>query len=579
MAEESIKYNKDHLKRGPRTPKDPIEKRSSFYVMLDTDIEASSCNKGKPSQEIYLKERLKSKAEYFAGIVDEEILKLLESCEGFNKLVHSIGVSVKTKDYTGTVNFVLQNLGIEKTYETGTIIRLPIPTDGSEKVLKLADYEWSPDDDVPGKFSFEFDNVGEIATASVKFYLNDGYEVSEMIVEPPVDFDSEEYQAVIARSLLNRGNNKRLKEAIEKAERGEDVTLAYIGGSITQGAAAKPISTNCYAYKSYIKFKEMLGKDKGDNIHFIKAGVGGTPSELGVIRYERDVLRDGIVEPDIVIIEFAVNDDGDETEGVCYESLCLKILSGNNKPAVILLFSVFENDWNLQDRLAPVGKHYNLPMVSVRDAVVEQFQLSKEKGNVISKRQYFYDIYHPTNDGHMVMADCLAHLFYETWKADKDEDDIVIDKEALIGNDFKDILLLDRKDNPDIVRIEEGGFKETDSDLQMAEMDVDSSGTAQFPYNWMHTASSGKGSFKMYIKSRGLILVYKDSGNSDFGKADIYVDGTQVKTENPHENNWTHCNPIILYQEEESKEHLVEIKMAQDNKDKCFTILGFGYIP
>ena len=29
----------------------------------------------------------------------------------------------------------------------------------------------------------------------------------------------------------------------------------------------------------------------GDNIHYIKAGVGGTPSELGMIRYERDVLR------------------------------------------------------------------------------------------------------------------------------------------------------------------------------------------------------------------------------------------------------------------------------------------------
>jgi hypothetical protein len=42
-----------------------------------------------------------------------------------------------------------------------------------------------------------------------------------------------------------------------------------------------------------------------------------------------------------VIVEFAVNDAGDETNGICYESLCLKILASKNKPAVILLFSVF----------------------------------------------------------------------------------------------------------------------------------------------------------------------------------------------------------------------------------------------
>lgn len=42
----------------------------------------------------------------------------------------------------------------------------------------------------------------------------------------------------------------------------------------------------------------------------IKAGVGGTPSELGMIRFERDVLRDGKEKPDLVVVEFAVNDEG-----------------------------------------------------------------------------------------------------------------------------------------------------------------------------------------------------------------------------------------------------------------------------
>ena len=116
---------------------------------------------------------------------------------------------------------------------------------------------------------------------------------------------------------MQTGNMSRLATAIHRAKRGEDVTLAYIGGSITQGAGAIPIDHQSYAYRSYQSFAEHFGT--GRNVHFVKAGVGGTPSELGMLRFDRDVLRDGTVKPDIVVVEFAVNDEGDETKGVCYE--------------------------------------------------------------------------------------------------------------------------------------------------------------------------------------------------------------------------------------------------------------------
>lgn len=578
MAVISMVHIDETSNLGPKAPKDPVKKRSGFYIMLDSTIEAISYNGDKPSQQIFLAERLVDQAKFIGCITDEKILKLLENCEGFHQLVHSIGVTVNTEaQYTGTVNFELQNWGKVDKYESGTRVNMQCPTDGSELLIKLDEVEWSQDDDVLGKFVFEFENVGAMATASVIFYLNDDYEVPEIAVDPPVAFESEEYKTMIAKSLLSRGNNRRLKAAIEKAQKGEDVTIAYIGGSITQGAGAKPVHEGNYAYKSFLKFKEMFVKDGGENVHFVKAGVGGTSSEVGIIRYERDVLKSGVVEPDIVIVEFAVNDEGDETKGICYESLCLKILSAENKPGVILLFSVFSNDWNLQDRLAPVGKHYNLPMVSIKDAVVEQFKLTKLKGNVISKRQFFYDIYHPTSDGHTVMADCLANLFAQTDKGDKDLDDIIIDRAPVIGNSFAQIHLIDRKDNECKAVITEGGFKETDTELQMAELDDNSFPSPQFPYNWMHTASSGNESFKMNIKSRSFIMVFKDSGSSEFGRADIFVDGKHVNTVDPHIANWTHCNAVILYCEEVRSEHMVEVRMFSGDEDKCFTILGFGY--
>jgi len=562
---------------GPTAPKDPVARRSGFYIMLESVIEATARSEGKPTQDIYLEDRLADKAKFTGGVTDEAILSRLSKCADFHNVVHSIGVSVKShRDANAAVHFIIQNWGRTNKYESGTLLRVPCPADGSETIITLGDYEWSADDDMPGKYAFELEEAGELATATVKLYLHDGYEVPEMSLEPPVAYDSEAYRAMIARSYLSQGNNKRLKAAIAKAQRGEDVTIAYIGGSITQGAGAKPIHTESYVYKSYVMFKEMFGKDGGDNVHLVKAGVGGTSSELGMIRYERDVLKDGAVEPDIVFVEFAVNDEGDETKGVCFESLCLRIAASANAPAVILMFAVFLDDWNLQDRLSPVGTYYGFPMVSVKDAVVEQFQLTKAEGNIISKRQYFYDIYHPTNDGHTVMADCISYLFSEIARSAEDKEDITLDKAPLIGDAFTGIKLLDRSSTGPAV-IDAGGFQETDNELHMVEMDENPYGTPQFPYNWMHTADSGDASFTMSIKSRSLLLVFKDSGDVQFGKADIYVDGRLALTADPHIVNWTHSNAVILYREDTSREHRIEIKMAEGESGKRFTIQGFGY--
>ena len=60
-----------------------------------------------------------------------------------------------------------------------------------------------------------------------------------------------------------------------------------------------------------------------DNVKFVKAGVGGTPSELGMLRFDRDVLRDG-EKPDIVVVEFAVNDEGDERRAIATKALCAR---------------------------------------------------------------------------------------------------------------------------------------------------------------------------------------------------------------------------------------------------------------
>lgn len=573
----------------PKAPKDPEKKRKSFYIMRNKQVAGSPQSDGSGTQVIFINdERLVSFARIAGGISDEGILDLLRGAEGFRSLVYGMGVSVETNNPKEKISFVLQMYGKTDPYVTGTQLKREVQGDGMEHMIKLSEADWSEDDDTPGQIRFEFAQANTLAKVSVRLYLQDGFDAPEPEEEEGVDFSVPAYGKMLEKSLLGMGDCSRLKKVINKARGGEDTTVAFIGGSITQGAGAIPIDKQCYAWKTFQGFCGLCGKGTEDNIHYRKAGVGGTSSELGMVRYDRDVCGDGAVEPDLVVVEFAVNDEGDETGGESFECLVRKILSSPKAPAVILLFSVFSNDMNLQERLSKVGEAYRLPMVSLKDCVVEQFYLKPETGRVISKNQYFYDVYHPSNLGHTVMADCLLHLFQAADAAGEGqclEAEEAANSQAVVfpenvaqvyGIEFQNIRLMDRSNAEKIAEIDCGDFSETDTDLQAVERDRNLHRTPEFPHNWMHVGGSRP--FSMDIVCSALLIVEKDSASPRTGRIEAYVDGELVRVIDPREVGWVHCNALILFRGMEQKKHHVEIRMAEGDEEKQFTILGFGYV-
>lgn len=568
--------------QGPKAPKDPTKKRKSFYIMRNKSVAGSPMPDGRGIQFIYQNDgRLLSSARIVGGITDTEIIDLLKTTEGFRKLIHTIGITVEAEDREKEVVFAYQMYG-KTNPGGGTTLRKTMKANGMENLIVLDECDWSEDDNIPGQIRFEFNTPGELAEVSVRFYLQDGFDAPEPEEESKVDFSSPCYQEMLEKSLVQMGNNVRLKKAIDKARAGEDVTIAFIGGSITQGAGAIPINKECYSYKTFCGFCELAGKGTDENIHYIKAGVGGTPSEFGMLRYERDVLRGGSVTPDVVVVEFAVNDAGDETGGECYDSLVRKILAADNKPAVILLFAVFADDFNLQERLSPVGRAYNLPMVSTKDTVVEQFYKKPGEGKIVSKSQFFYDCFHPTNIGHTIMADGLLYLMRKADGSPADTEDIDINKmEAPMGGEFQNVKIVTAGENNCGAVIDAGDFTETDKELQCVEQDMNLHGTPEFPDNWMYNGSVKRGEgkpFSMDITCSALLLIYKDSGALTAGCAEVFVDGEKVLLANPRINGWTHCNPVICFRGKERKSYHVEVRMQPGDEEKDFTILGFGYV-
>lgn len=251
---------------GPKAPKDPKKKRQGFYIMRNKQISGSIQPNGTGIQFIYLNdERMISSARIVGNITDETMLKMLTTTKGFRRLVHSIGVSVEMDGVNKKVEFAFQMYGKSDPYQSGTTLRMEVPTDGMEYILDLSAYDWSEDDNIPGQIRFVFDEPQKDsgaaqALATVQLYLNDGFSAPEPELEETVDFACSEYQEMLQKSVMQLGNNARLKSAIDRAKQGEDITIAFIGGSITQGAGAVPINTKCYAWRTFEGFCRLAGK-------------------------------------------------------------------------------------------------------------------------------------------------------------------------------------------------------------------------------------------------------------------------------------------------------------------------------
>ncbi|MET0263123.1 MAG: SGNH/GDSL hydrolase family protein, partial [Rariglobus sp.] len=88
-----------------------------------------------------------------------------------------------------------------------------------------------------------------------------------------------------------------------RAQAGEALNVVFLGGSLTWGAqATDPQLTSYRALTS----RRLAERYPAARFRFWDAAIGGTTSQLGAFRLERDVLAR---KPDLVFLDFTVNDD------------------------------------------------------------------------------------------------------------------------------------------------------------------------------------------------------------------------------------------------------------------------------
>ena len=461
---------------------------------------------------------------------------------------------------------------------------------GQAEMKEIPSGEWTQ---LKGTFTIPEGATGykfyfEIADETADFYVDDVVmkgKKAEQEPEPDLDaFVSTYYDGAVDKSFVSTGNSYRMNKVIEKAKAGEDVYIAFIGGSITEGADLAS-NDDCYANQTYLQFKEKYGKGDGSNVHYVNAGMSGTPSALGSIRYERDVVQAlGGKEPDLVFVEFAVNDGGNSNLNFrTYESFVRSLLQKDNAPAVMLIFSVFDTGFNLQTNYKPVGEAYSLPMVSIKDGITAEIAAGHISNNQFFNMKSSTPGLHPNPFGAKFMADCIMNTIAKTNEKTDAADatmptELVFDKLAELdniqGDSFEGIQMIDPNTIPSEVTLSAGDFNATDSNVGNFLFN----NKPKFPANWQHTKTAGAESFKMTVNCKNMLLAYKLSNSADAGEVDIYVDGTKVTSLNGYSSSgWNNAETALIFNDETAAEHEIEIKMAEGNAEKEFTILTLGY--
>lgn len=385
-------------------------------------------------------------------------------------------------------------------------------------------------------------------------------EVSEttLICETGTTAAAEEkspYDEMVSKAFVSAGNTHRLKTKLEKIRSGEKSAVAFIGGSITEGYTVQP--DECYAKLTY----DFIAQDHTDTVEYINAGISGTPSILGNIRLERDVLSH---DPDIVFVEFAVNDGGEKIFQESYDSMIKTILTRENEPAVVLLFNRTKEGHTSQDYMKLIGEYYELPMISTADA----FTFGMDNG-IISWEDNYNDSSHPSPEGHKFFLELIKYSFEQFEKDGTDDPNYIVKPLGKHSAPYANAVLA------------ESDYDNSDENLQITDtgaFSAPAAGLNNFRKGWAFDPASDGGGLKFTVNANAFFLVCNRKNSDAMGKIDVYINGEKAKTINLNDpDGWgdPFAYQVIKWQSVKTME--VEVKAAEGYEDKLIEILGIGY--
>jgi len=217
--------------------------------------------------------------------------------------------------------------------------------------------------------------------------------------------------SLFAAGDKNMNENLRLENFFAKVRRGESVTVAAIGGSITRGFNANPTSSKCWAGLTE-QWLKNLAAENASELSFYNRGVSGTDSAFGVARLEDHILA---LKPDLVIVEYAMNDQWLDVKvrKRTYEAIIRRILDNSDTAILALFVNERNSPYNSnQPEEEKICKYYDIPYVSWKNCLFEE-------DSHASFNEFFdgEEAIHPNNAGHAKIADYIIAKLSSVWRA------------------------------------------------------------------------------------------------------------------------------------------------------------------
>ncbi len=211
---------------------------------------------------------------------------------------------------------------------------------------------------------------------------------------------------------------ERLKRKIAE---NKEINVVYFGGSITEGEAAS-YSPERRPERNWASLLHNWFRETYPDVvwNYYNAGVGGTGSELGVFRLSTDVLA---YKPDLVFVEFAVNDGGFQNYSpeeipeykkqrmASMEEIVRRIWNSDSKTEIVFVLTttlIDKPDYHDKGKVPEavvlhqqLADYYMIPAINVGEALVRRIDAEGVNGI-----EYLADRVHPSDKGYF--------LYYET---------------------------------------------------------------------------------------------------------------------------------------------------------------------
>lgn len=243
-----------------------------------------------------------------------------------------------------------------------------------------------------------------------------GADVPNAAAKPP------EFQPVPVRLSQQRDG---LGHVFAKLRAGREVRIAYFGGSITAADGWRPQTLQW--------FRDTYPQAQ---IKEINAAIGGTGSDLGVYRFVQDVLAH---KPDLIFVEFAVNDGGASPENIWRGMEGIVRQAWRADPTIDICY-VYTFHTGQADELSKgmnpraasamemLAAHYGIPSINVAPRIVEMSRAGtliyvpakdaagKEIPAPAGVTLFSNDGVHPLEAGHRIYTNLITEALKQ-WEA------------------------------------------------------------------------------------------------------------------------------------------------------------------